>query len=207
MKTRYTGKSLEADCVRFNEQLAERGDAYRFDVGYRYNYTAVDLATPEQLARHCCQRNLETGTPRECLAACYRYLAEGVRNPAPPEYIAIPQVGRVPAYSLDPKNREQVQTLVNRADAYFRLSAKTWEARNTAGLAPARYRYLEQRETALAANGEKLLAPLGIKCDWPGLYPSFAVRGFTEYATSAAVLSALKLPRNFLMQPKKEATP
>jgi hypothetical protein len=77
---RYTGKSLEADVASFNEQLAARGDAYRFLVSYRYNYTAVDLATPAQLARHICQRNLETGTPRECLNACYRYLAEGVRT-------------------------------------------------------------------------------------------------------------------------------
>jgi hypothetical protein len=53
---------------------------YRFDVGYRYNYTTIDLATPEQLARYCCARNLQTGTPRECLNACYQYIAEGVRK-------------------------------------------------------------------------------------------------------------------------------
>ncbi len=202
MKTRYTGKSLEADCVRFNAQLAERGDSYRFDVGYRNGYTAVDLATPAQLERHCCQRNLEVGTPRDCLNACYRYLSEPVHI-RPVEFIAIPQVGRVPAYSLDPRNVAQVRNLVKRADAYFRLSAKAWEARNTAGLAPARYRYLEKRETALAANGEALLAPLGIKCDWPGLYPSFKVRGYDEHATSSAVLAALQLPRNFLVEEGK----
>lgn len=77
---RYTGKSLEADVVRFNEQLEARGDAYRFAVEYRNNYTAIDLATPEQLARYCCARNLECGTPRECLNACYKYIAEGVRT-------------------------------------------------------------------------------------------------------------------------------
>jgi hypothetical protein len=77
---RYTGKLLEADVARFNQQLAERGDAYRFEVGYRYNYTAIDLATPEQLASHCCTRNLEVGSPRDCLNACYRYIAEGVRK-------------------------------------------------------------------------------------------------------------------------------
>jgi len=80
MKTRYTHKRLEADVARFNEQLTARNDAYRFDVGSRYNYSAIDLATPEQLARHCCQRTLQTGTPRECLNACYQYLAEGVRT-------------------------------------------------------------------------------------------------------------------------------
>lgn len=80
MKTRYTGKSLEADVVRFNQQLEARGDAFRFSVGYRYNYTAIDLATPEQLKRHCCHRMLIGGTPRECLNACYQYIAEGVRS-------------------------------------------------------------------------------------------------------------------------------
>lgn len=72
---RYTGKSLEADIAAINARLEERKHAYRFDVGYRYNYTAIDLATPEQLARHCCQRNLATGTPRECLNAVHTYLA------------------------------------------------------------------------------------------------------------------------------------
>jgi len=73
---RYTGKKLEKDVASFNETLATRGDALRFVVDYRYNYTAVDLATPEQLARYCTQRTLATGTPRECLQECYRYLAQ-----------------------------------------------------------------------------------------------------------------------------------
>ena len=72
---RYTGKSLENDIAEINKRLESAGHPYRFDVGYRYGYTAVDLATPEQLARHCCSRNHETGTPRECLAAVNAYLA------------------------------------------------------------------------------------------------------------------------------------
>ena len=78
MTKRYTGKSLEADLIDFNKWLEERGDAMRFVIGYRYNYTAVDLATPENAARHCTNRNLECGTPRECLNACYKYLAQKV---------------------------------------------------------------------------------------------------------------------------------
>jgi hypothetical protein len=78
--TRYTHKRLEADVARLNETLAARSDKYRFDVGSRYNYSAIDLATPEQLARHCCSRMLVGGTPRECLNACYQYIAEGVRT-------------------------------------------------------------------------------------------------------------------------------
>jgi hypothetical protein len=80
MKTRYTWKSLEKDIEKLNKQLEERGNKYRLVVGYRYNYTAIDLATPEQLARHCISRTLECGTPRECLNACYRFLSEGVHS-------------------------------------------------------------------------------------------------------------------------------
>lgn len=72
---RYTGKSLEADLIGMNETLARVGDPYRFVIGYRYNYTAIDLATPENAARHCTNRNLQCGTPRECLASCQAYLS------------------------------------------------------------------------------------------------------------------------------------
>ena len=77
---RYTGKSLEKDVEGFNAQLGAIGDTYRFSVQYRYGYAAVELATPEQLAHHCHQRNLEIGSPRECLAACNRYLASAALN-------------------------------------------------------------------------------------------------------------------------------
>jgi hypothetical protein len=75
MKSRYTGKSLEADVIGLNAKLEAANHPLRFVVGYRYNYTAVDLATPEQMARHCTQRTGECGTPRECLAYCYKYIA------------------------------------------------------------------------------------------------------------------------------------
>lgn len=75
MTKRYTGKSLENDVNEINHKLDKLNAPYRIDVGYRYNYTAVDLATPQQLRDHCCQRNLETGTPRECLTAALGYLA------------------------------------------------------------------------------------------------------------------------------------
>lgn len=83
MKTRYTGKCLEKDLEKFNAQLAAANHDLRFVIGYRYNYTAVDLATPDQAARHCTQRTLQCGTPRECLAACYEYIAKNlVHTPA-----------------------------------------------------------------------------------------------------------------------------
>jgi hypothetical protein len=75
MKTRYTSKQLEADVKELNAKLEDRQNPFRFVVGGRYGYTAIDLATPEQITRHCCERMLAGGTPRECLAACYKYIA------------------------------------------------------------------------------------------------------------------------------------
>lgn len=75
---RYTHKALAADVEALNAKLAEKNHEYRFMIGARYNYSAVDLATPEQLARHCCQRMLVGGTPRECLASCHEYMVNNL---------------------------------------------------------------------------------------------------------------------------------
>jgi hypothetical protein len=74
MKTRYTHKALEADIIPLNEKLARWGHELRFVVERRNGYVAIDLATPEQMARHCCQRMLIGGTARECLTECEAYL-------------------------------------------------------------------------------------------------------------------------------------
>lgn len=74
MKTRYTAKALEADIIPLNEKLAKWGHPYRFVVGGRNGYTAIDLATPEQIKAHGCQTMLIGGTPRECLMECQAYL-------------------------------------------------------------------------------------------------------------------------------------
>ena len=71
---RYTSKSLVPDVASLNAKLAAMGHDMRLIVANRYNYAAVDLATIEQLASHCCQRNLVTGTPRECLHAAQMYV-------------------------------------------------------------------------------------------------------------------------------------
>lgn len=109
------------------------------------------------------------------------------------KFIQIP----VRSMSLDPHNKEQVRKLIEMADAKFRLSAKAWEDGNNSG-DPQVLDVMEKRERRLALEGAALLAPLGIKCDWPGLYPSFEVNGFTEYTTQNAVLTALGHPRNWL---------
>lgn len=94
MKTnRFTAKSLAAALPALNETLAKLNDPLRFTIEGRYGYTAVDLATPEQLAAYCCQRNLETGTPRECLTACHAYVAQSAarfaRNSIPAAPVAV----------------------------------------------------------------------------------------------------------------------
>jgi len=66
MSKRFTYKMLVSECERYNEKLEAMGSKWRLMAGSRNNYRAVDLATAEQYARHCCQRNLTTGTPREC---------------------------------------------------------------------------------------------------------------------------------------------
>lgn len=75
---RYTYKNLQSDIEVLNAKLAEKGHNMRFVVGSRNGYTAVDLATIEQLARHCCQRMLVGGTPRECLNACHEYVVHNL---------------------------------------------------------------------------------------------------------------------------------
>lgn len=75
---RYTHTSLKADVEILNAKLAEKGHEMRFMIGSRYNYSAIDLATVEQLAQHCCQRMLVGGTPRECLNACHEYMVHSM---------------------------------------------------------------------------------------------------------------------------------
>lgn len=72
--SRYTYNNLKSDIEVLNAKLAEKGHDMRFVVGGRNGYTAIDLATVEQLARHCRERMLIGGTPRECLAACHEYM-------------------------------------------------------------------------------------------------------------------------------------
>ncbi len=76
---RYTHKALEADVDSLNKMLEEKGHNMRFMIGARYGYSAIDLATVEQFARHCCERMLVGGTPRECIAECHKYMTHNVK--------------------------------------------------------------------------------------------------------------------------------
>jgi hypothetical protein len=74
-KQRYTANALKVDVELLNKELEKQGNEFRFVVGGRNGYTAIDLATVEQMKRHVSTRNLECGTPRECLNACYQFMA------------------------------------------------------------------------------------------------------------------------------------
>lgn len=74
MQTRYTESMLRADLGRLNATLAKHNHQFRLDWGHSYNRNTVDLATPEQVAKHCCHTRLTAGTARECLAASNAYV-------------------------------------------------------------------------------------------------------------------------------------
>ena len=74
MKARFTHKMLVASLPELNAKLESAGHAYRFVDGHRYGYSAIDLATPDDVKRHCCYRMLVGGTPRECLAEAQSYV-------------------------------------------------------------------------------------------------------------------------------------
>ena len=80
---KYTHKSLCADLLALNAKLEKAGHDMRLVDGHRYGYSAVDLATKEQVERHCCQRMLCGGTPRECLAEAQAYVLQAA-SPAQP---------------------------------------------------------------------------------------------------------------------------
>jgi hypothetical protein len=73
--SRYTSKNLEADVENLNLKLKKHKHRLRFQVGGRYEYTAIDLYDPK-IMKKCggLERTLICGTPRECLAECHAYI-------------------------------------------------------------------------------------------------------------------------------------
>ena len=70
--------TMEAQLPALNARLEKAGHELRLVAGARYGYSAIDLATPEQVAAFCCQRTLCTGTPRECLAEAQAYVLQNI---------------------------------------------------------------------------------------------------------------------------------
>ena len=86
----------------------------------------------------------------------------------------------------------QAIALVEKVDALFDKAARAWERGNNSGnseqLARGEALCEQYRKEA-----EALLAPLGIAVDYPGLYPSFTVRGYSHHSTVSAVSAAMEL--------------
>lgn len=85
----------------------------------------------------------------------------------------------------------QAVRLAEKADKLFERAAKAWECGSNSGDNEAMDRGNALCEK-LRNEAEALLKPLGIVVDYPGLYPSFTVRGFAEHSTLAAVSAALE---------------
>jgi len=90
-----------------------------------------------------------------------------------------------------PQNYNQAHALIEQADKLFRRAALAWERCNNNASVPGAYANGMKQCDKLRSQAEALLAPLGIECDYPGLYPSFKVNGYDEHSTQNAVSSAL----------------
>lgn len=72
-QSRYTVKDLRADVAELNKTLKPSG--YYLDVECRNGYTGLDeyRVSTDPAKRDTCVRNIECGSPRECLAAANAY--------------------------------------------------------------------------------------------------------------------------------------
>lgn len=72
----YTAKRLRADMPLFNAKLKALGSIERLEVQCRNGYTAVDVYDGG-----VCDRNLTTGTPRECANECRTFIVATILLP------------------------------------------------------------------------------------------------------------------------------
>lgn len=88
----------------------------------------------------------------------------------------------------------QAVRLVDHAESLFNRAAKAWVRGNNSASTDWGRRNLTRCNALcdkLRGEAEALLLPLGIVTDYPGLYPSFNVKGYCEYSVLNAVSSAL----------------
>lgn len=69
----YTYNQLLTDLEALNRQLREVNSKFLFTTGRAYDCTQLQLATQKQIDSHCCQEQIESGTPRECLHRARAY--------------------------------------------------------------------------------------------------------------------------------------
>jgi hypothetical protein len=88
-------------------------------------------------------------------------------------------------------NLIQANALVREADRLFERAARAWERGNNSGDDHWMRHYCGQCDR-YRQRAEALLTPLGITVDYPGLYPSFTVAGYSYHDTQSAVSAALE---------------
>ncbi len=86
----------------------------------------------------------------------------------------------------------ELNRLIESADSLFARGARAWERGNQNGDDPAYNARCRKQMEACHDREEAMLTPLGIEVDYPGLYPSFKVRGFTFHTTESAVSAAME---------------
>lgn len=84
----------------------------------------------------------------------------------------------------------QAVFLAKRADALFNRAANAWVRGSNSGNDDT-FTKCKALQSKLHDEAEALLTPLGIEVDYPGLCPSFTVKGFAEHTTLAAISAAL----------------
>ncbi len=80
---------------------------------------------------------------------------------------------------------------IRQADRLFERAARAWTRGDASGNHNEYHRCLKLCER-YRNEAEALLTPLGIEVDYPGLYPSFTVSGFSYHSTESAVSAALE---------------
>jgi len=90
-------------------------------------------------------------------------------------------------------NLLQANALIREANRLFNRAANSWVRGNNSGNSATNRKCVSQCER-FRNRAEALLIPLGVAVDYPGLYPSFTVRGFSYHSTESAVAAALETP-------------
>lgn len=83
----------------------------------------------------------------------------------------------------------QAAFLAEKAERLFNRAATAWVRGNNSGDMATNTRCVIQC-AKLRSEAEALLSPLGIEVDYPGLYPSFTVKGYAEYSVMNAISAA-----------------
>lgn len=85
----------------------------------------------------------------------------------------------------------EAKFLADKAEALFQKAARAWERGNNSGDSDTMQRCERQCDN-YREEAQAILKPFGIETDYPGLYPSFLVRGGTYYTPLSAISAALE---------------